>query len=62
MQTATVKESIHQLADQLSNDATWDGAIYEMTVRSEIEKGMADSNAGKVTPVKEVLKEFGFSS
>lgn len=59
MHTATIKESIHELAEQLSGNATWDDAIYEMTVRSEIEKGMADSEAGKVTPVKEVRNEFG---
>ena len=44
MATVNVKEAVHELADQLSNDATWDDVIYEMTVRSEIDKGMADSN------------------
>ena len=30
-----------------------------MIVRREIEKGLADSNAGRTTPVDEVMKEFG---
>ena len=62
MQTVTVKEAIHELAEQLSNNATWDDAIYEMTLRSEIEKGLADSDAEKVTPAIEILKEFGIAS
>jgi len=59
MATANIKEAIHKLADQLSKDATWDDVIYEMTVRSEIDKGMADSKANNVTPANDVLKEFG---
>ncbi len=61
MQTANIKEAVHELAEKLSNTATWDDAIYEMTVRKEIEKGMADSEARRVTPVDDVLKEFGIA-
>ena len=61
MQTASVKQAVHELAEQLSNDVTWDEVIYEMTVRSDIEKGMADSEANKVTTAKDVLKEFGIA-
>ena len=58
---ANIKEAVHELADKLSNSATWDEVIYEMTVRKEIEQGMADSEAGRVTPVDDVLKEFGIA-
>ena len=61
MQTANVKRAVHELADNLSNNATWDDVIYEMTVRKEIDQGMADSEAGRVTPVYDVLKEFGIA-
>jgi predicted transcriptional regulator len=30
-----------------------------MVVRWEIERGLADSDAGRVTPVEEVMREFG---
>jgi len=61
MQTANIKEAVHELADKLSNAATWDDVIYEMTVRKEIEQGMADSEGGRVTRVDDVLKEFGIA-
>jgi len=57
MQTANIKEAVHELADKLSHAATWD----EMTVRKEIEQGMADSRAGRVTPVDNILKKFGIA-
>jgi len=62
MQTANIKEAVHELANKLSNTATWDDVIYEMTVKKEIEQGMADSDAGRVTPIDDVLKEFGIAS
>ena len=62
MQTTNIKEAVHELADQLSNDATWDDVIYEMTVKSDIEKGMADSQEDKETSATDVLKEFGITS
>lgn len=61
MQTANIKEAIHELADKLSHAATWDEVIYEMTVRKEIDQGMADSEAGRVTPIVDVLKKFGIT-
>ena len=54
-----IKQAAHKLIDQLPSDANWDDVVYEMIVRREIEKGLADSNAGRTTPVNEVMKEFG---
>jgi len=62
MPTANIKEAVHELAEQLSHTATWDDVIYEMTVRKEIEQGMADSDADRVTSAVDVLKEFGIAS
>jgi len=61
MQNVNIKEAVHELADQLSNSATWDDVIYEMTVRKEIEQGMDDSHTNRVTAAIDVLKEFGIS-
>ena len=61
MQNLNIKKAVHELADQLSNTATWDDVIYEMTVRKEIELGMEDSDAERITPAIDVLKEFGIS-
>lgn len=60
MQTGTeLKTFIHQVADQLPNDATLDDAIHRLVERREIEFGLADSAAGRTTPVEQIMKEFG---
>ncbi|MEM1156009.1 MAG: hypothetical protein AAGI44_17880 [Pseudomonadota bacterium] len=60
MRTATdIKQAAHQTIDKLPSDATWDDVLYSLVERREIELGLADSNAGRVTAVDEVMKEFG---
>jgi hypothetical protein len=46
----------------LPETATWDDLIYRAVVRKEIEAGLADSSADRVTPVEDVLREFGLAS
>ncbi len=62
MPARNIKAAVHEVAEHLSNSATWDDVIYEMTVRKEIEEGLADSKADLVTPTIDVLKEFGIAS
>ena len=57
----TIKQTVHQLVDQLPETATWDDVLYEMAVRRDIEKGLADSEANRIIPVEEVMKEFGIT-
>ena len=59
MPTANLKQVAHQLIDKLPDNATWDDVVYEMVTRREIEKGLADSDANRTTPVEDVIKEFG---
>ncbi len=60
MQTAMdIKQAAHQLIDQLPTDATWDDVVYRLVERREIEMGLADSEAGRTTPVEDVMKDFG---
>ena len=61
MQPANVKQVAHELIDQLPENSTWDDVLYEFVMRKEIELGLADSDAGRTTPVDEVMKEFGFN-
>jgi hypothetical protein len=60
MQPADIKETAHQLIDQLPEGSTWSDAIYEMVVRREIEIGLEDSEAGRTTSVESIRKEYGF--
>lgn len=59
MQIATdIKQAAHQIIDQLPVEATWDDVLYSLVERREIELGLADSEAGRTTPVDEVMREF----
>jgi len=53
------KEEAHKLIDRLPPNATWDDLMHEIYVRDTIEKGMADSKAGKTKDVGEIRKKYG---
>ena len=59
MTALNIKQQAYELVNQLPENATWDDVVYRMVVRREIEKGLEDSDAGRVTPVEDVIKEFG---
>jgi predicted transcriptional regulator len=58
---AVFKQEAHKLIDTLPDTADWNDLIYRAVVRKEIEAGLADSAAGRVTPVEDVLREFGLA-
>lgn len=58
---AVFKQEAHKLVDGLPETAGWNELIYRAVVRKEIEAGLADSAAGRVTPVEDVLREFGLA-
>lgn len=53
------KQQAHTLIDQLPDSASWDDLAYEMDVRASIERGLADSRAGRVIAVEDLMKELG---
>jgi len=61
MSTTAFKEQAHKLVDRLSESANWDELIYQAVLCREIEAGLADSAAGRVTPAEDILREFGIS-
>ena len=54
-----LKQQAHALIEHLPDTATWDDVVYEMAVRRSIECGLADADAGRLTDVKDVRREFG---
>lgn len=56
---ATLKQQAHQLIDRLPDGATWDDVVHEMAVRRSIERGIRDSDAGRLTDWGEVRQIFG---
>jgi predicted transcriptional regulator len=59
MEASTVKDEARRLVENLGNDATWDDLMYEIYVRQAIERGMADSDAGRTTPIEQVRAKYG---
>lgn len=57
--TTDIKEEARKLVDKLPDNSTWDDLMHEIYVRQAIESGLADSEAGRVTSVEQVRKDFG---
>ena len=52
------KDDAHKLIDRLPSDATWDDLIHEIYVREVIERGLADSKAGRAKDIKEIRAKY----
>ncbi len=59
MPTTMSKDDAHNLVEKMPENATWDDLIHEIYVRQVIEKGLADSRAGRTTEVREVRAKYG---
>ena len=59
MPATGIKDEAHRLVENLGENATWDDLMYEIYVRQAIERGLADSAAGRTMPVEEVRARFG---
>lgn len=62
MATANLRQKVHELADQLPADASWDDVVYQAALRRSIETGLAQADAGLLIPVEELLKEYGLDA
>ncbi len=56
---STLSQQVHQIADALPPEATWDDVRYQIELKASVERGLADAKAGRVVPVEELLAEFG---
>ncbi len=59
MPTIMEKDEAHKLVDRMPPNATWDDLIHEIYVREAIERGLADSEAGRTIAVAEVRAKYG---
>ena len=59
--TSTIRQKVHELADRLPSDATWEDVRYEVELRASIERGLAQSEAGQTIAHDDILKEFGIT-
>ena len=58
MPAAMTKEEAHKLVDRLPDRATWDDLMHEIYVHEVIERGLADSRAGRTADVREVRAKY----
>jgi hypothetical protein len=58
MSTTITKSDAHKLIDKMPENSTWDDLIDEIYVRQVIEKGLTDSNAGRITAVSDLRKRY----
>jgi hypothetical protein len=54
-----IRDTAHQLIDQLPPDTTWEQLLYTLQVRQDLEQGMADSQAGRVVSTEELRQQLG---
>lgn len=53
------KEEAHRIVDRMPPNATWDDLIREIYVREAVERGLADSKAGRTKDVREIRAKYG---
>ena len=53
------KQQAHRLIDQLPDSANWDDIAYALALVSDIEAGLADSDADRVVDTKALRARFG---
>ena len=53
-----LKESLHQLAEQLPDDATWDDVMEKVRFRRAVEKGMKAADEGSFVSTEDLKKTF----
>lgn len=54
-----LSQQVHQIADQLPPEATWEDVSYQVELHASIERGLADIKTGRVIAVEELMAEFG---
>ncbi|MDZ7758945.1 MAG: hypothetical protein U5L00_01625 [Desulfovermiculus sp.] len=59
MSTTIQKDEAHKIIDNMPQNATWDDLIREIYIRQTIERGLADSNAGRTKDVYEIRAKYG---
>lgn len=54
----TLQQIVHDIADHLPEQATWDDVMYTVYVRQKIEEGLKDSEEGRTVSHEEAIQEL----
>lgn len=61
MATVLKKELAHKIVENMPDGSTWEDLMHELYTREAIERGYADSQAGRTMAVNEVRAKYGLS-
>lgn len=59
MSMPSPRQQLHQIADALPPEATWDDVRYQVELRASIERGVDDADSGRMLDLDELRREFG---
>ena len=54
----SIKQSLHSIAEQLPDNATWKDVVYEAYTRQEIEDGLNEARRGEFAGDEKVTSTF----
>lgn len=54
----TAKDTVRALLDRLPNDCSLDDVLYHLYVVQAVDRGLADSEGGRVIPHEQVAAEL----
>jgi predicted transcriptional regulator len=57
--TLAIKQRAHELIEALPDDATWQDLLYAIEFRTEVEAGLVDAKAGRLTETEELRRDYG---
>lgn len=58
MSATDLSKQVHQIADQLTAEATWDDVIEQARFRKAVEEGVAAADRGEFATPEEVQNAF----
>ena len=58
MSSTDLSKQVHQIADQLPAEATWDDVIEQARFRKAVEEGVAAADRGEFATAEEVQDAF----
>jgi predicted transcriptional regulator len=60
--TIGIKQRARELIEALPDNATWQDLWYALELRADVEAGLADAKAGRLTEVEELRRNYGLRS
>ena len=60
--SSTIRQRLHEMADELPTDATWDDVIEEVRFRKAVEAGLAAADCGAFAPRMRFKRHLAFDT